>query len=132
MESNEMKRYILILIAVLFAATSCEKTWVSSQELGVDSNRLNYESTIGSDFTVSVLSNQEWTASVTQGPEWLTLKDNSGSGLGYIHAHCDDNNIASARVGKIKIVAASGKTIIVNFVQAGSDEKAADVPDELL
>lgn len=132
MESNAMKKYLLIILAVVFAAVSCEKIWVSNQELGVNSNRFNYESTEESDVNVAVLSNQDWTVAVLQGPEWLTLKDNSGSGPGTIHAHCTANTIPSARVGKLKITSASGKTIVVNIVQAGSEQKASDIPDEML
>lgn len=127
-----MKKYILMILAVAFTAVSCEKAWVSNQELGVNSTRVNYESIAESDVNISVLSNQNWTVDVVQGPEWLTLKDNSGSGPGIIHAHCAANTIPSARVGKLQITSASGKIIVVNIVQAGSEQKASDILDEML
>lgn len=127
-----MRKFIYILLPVLaLAFTSCQKQWTSDVELGVFSTRINLGQE-SDNFVVTVFSNQDWTATVTEGASWITIKENSGNALGYIHAASDNNFDDYARVGKLKLSSASGKEMIVNIVQSGSLEKAADVPDSLL
>lgn len=127
-----MKRYLLLLLAMLFAFSACEKKWESSLDLGVYSTRINLSDVYEKDFTLTVFSNQDWTSVVTMGADWLSLKENGGSSLGYVHVHADASMAENVRVGKITLRAASGKELVVNIVQSGSVEKAADFPDELL
>lgn len=132
MESKAMRKFVCILLPVLaLAFTSCQKKWTSEVELGVFSTRINLEQE-ADNFVVTVFSNQGWTAAVADGSSWISIKEDSGNALGYIHASSSDNFDDYARVGKLKLTSASGKEIIVNIVQSGSLEKASDVPDSLL
>lgn len=128
-----MKKIHLILVALTlaFALTGCTERWVSQIELGVFGTRLNCENQLEEDFTITVFSNQSWQAQVISGNDWLTILDDSGAELGFIHAHHGEYFEDLARVGKIRISAAD-KEIIVNVVQAGNKEKASEYPDELL
>ncbi len=127
-----MKKYFLLLVAMLFALSACEKKWVSSQDISVYSTRINLADVYEKDFTVTVFSNQNWTAIITLGADWLRIKDNGGTELGFVHVHADANMGENARVGKLTLRAASGAEKIVNIVQSGENEKAADIPDDLL
>lgn len=127
-----MKKSILVLLASLLVFTGCEQKWVSGQDLGVYSTRINLSEVHEADFVLTVFSNQGWTASVSQGADWLSLQETSGSSLGYVHVHADANMEDAARVAKILLKANSGVSKVVNIVQSGNEEKAADVPDELL
>ncbi|MBO4446569.1 MAG: BACON domain-containing protein [Bacteroidales bacterium] len=129
-----MKRYIILIIAaaLAFFAPSCQKSWEMEQDLNVYSTRINLNNVYECSFTVTVFSNQDWSASVSGGSSWLTLQENGGSGLDYLHVYADSNMDPQARVGKIALQNASGKKLTINIVQSGSDEAAADVPDELL
>lgn len=127
-----MKKYILLLLASLFVLTGCEQKWVSGQDLGVYSTRINLSTVHETEYVLTVFSNQGWTASVSQGSDWLSLKETSGSSLGYVHVHADANMEDPARIGKILLKANSGASKVVSVVQSGNEEAAADVPDELL
>ncbi len=127
-----MKKYIFVLLASLLVLTGCEQKWVSDLDLGVYNTRINLSTVHETDFVLTVFSNQGWNASVTQGSEWLSLQETSGNSLGYIHASADANMEDAARVGKIFLKANSGASLVVNIVQTGNEEAAADVPDELL
>jgi len=128
-----MKKYfILLFLAMLSAFPACRQKWESSQELSVYSTRINLADVYEKDFTLTVFSNQDWTAGVTLGQEWLSVMENGGSSMGFVHLHADANLESSVRVGKITLRAASGKETVVNIVQSGENEKAADLPDELL
>lgn len=133
MENNDMKKinFILAVLTFILAFTSCEKRWVSEVDLGVFSTRINCENQLAEDFTITVFSNQSWSAQVIAGTDWLTISDGTGNELGFIHTNHGEHFEDYARIGKIKI-SASNKEIIVNIVQAGNKEKASDVPDELL
>ena len=129
-----MKQTITAILAavLLLAFPSCQKEWVSSVERGVDTARINISEQLSQQFVITVYSNQEWSASVIQGSEWLSILDGTGKGLGFIHAVYGDNFEDNARIGKIEILASSGKKKIVNIIQSGNNETASSVPDELL
>lgn len=133
MESNAMKKILLVLasIASLVCLASCDQKWESSVDLAVYGDRINSETLDSLNFTITVFSNQDWNASVFQGGEWLSIVETSGSKMGYIHTTHGVNTDASARVGKIKL-SAGAKEIIVRIVQKGTQQKAADYPDEQL
>ena len=127
-----MKKYIIILLAATLALfTSCQNKWQLSTDLGVNSTRINL-STAEGEFTVTGCSNTSWTALVTRGADWLKLTETSGSGIQTIHLRNDQNTEDPARIATLVLTANTGTVVEVNIVQSGTQERATDVPDNLL
>ena len=127
-----MKRLIHILLAVVLlagAATSCQKEWKSSNELGVNETRLNINTTDEGTFTLPVYSGISWTMNVIQGEDWLSPGSFSGEGIGYIHFTYAANGDTKARVAKVELKSSTGKEIIVVVVQNGMVQKASELSE---
>ena len=127
-----MKRLINILLAVVLlagAATSCQKEWKSSNELGVNETRLNINTTDEGTFTLPVYSGLSWTMNVIQGEDWLSPGSFSGEGIGYIHFTYAANGDTKARVAKVELKSSTGKEIIVVVVQNGMVQKASELSE---
>ena len=127
-----MKRLINILLAVVLlagAATSCQKEWKSSNELGVNETRLNINTTDEGTFTLPVYSGISWTMNVIQGEDWLSPGSFSGEGIGYIHFTYAANGDTEARVAKVELKSSTGKEIIVVVVQNGMVQKASELSE---
>ena len=127
-----MKRLINILLAVVLlagAATSCQKEWKSSNELGVNETRLNINTTDEGTFTLPVYSGISWTMNVIQGQDWLSPGSFSGEGIGYIHFTYAANGDTKARVAKVELKSSTGKEIIVVVVQNGMVQKASELSE---
>lgn len=127
-----MKRLINILLAVVLlagAATSCQKEWKSSNELGVNETRLNINTTDEGTFTLPVYSGISWTMNVIQGEDWLLPGSFSGEGIGYIHFTYAANGDTKARVAKVELKSSTGKEIIVVVVQNGMVQKASELSE---
>ena len=127
-----MKRLINILVAVVLlagAATSCQKEWKSSNELGVNETRLNINTTDEGTFTLPVYSGISWIMNVIQGEDWLSPGSFSGEGIGYIHFTYAANGDTKARVAKVELKSSTGKEIIVVVVQNGMVQKASELSE---
>ena len=127
-----MKRLINILLAVVLlagAATSCQKEWKSSNELGVNETRLNINTTDEGTFTLPVYSGISWTMNVIQGEDWLSPGSFSGEGIGYIHFTYAANGDTKARVAKVELKSSTGKEIIVVVVQNGMVQKDSELSE---
>ena len=127
-----MKRLINILLAVVLlagAATSCQKEWKSSNELGVNETRLNINTTDEGTFTLPVYSGISWIMNVIQGEDWLSPGSFSGEGIGYIHFTYAANGDTKARVAKVELKSSTGKEIIVVVVQNGMVQKASELSE---
>lgn len=122
------KLYILFLaLASLFAASSCEKPFTTSIDLGVNTLRVNLPVDT-EEFWFSVYSDGEWTVTTADADGWLSTDTAGGSGNGTVHFTCPANEDESARVTSFNVSGGSaGKSITVHVVQAGTAEKASDV-----
>ena len=127
-----MKKHIIILLSCLLAALSCQKDWQWSEDLGVNSTRINISSQIEGEFVLTVFSNTTWEVLVTQGAHWLKARESSGEGIGHVHMSYGANLEDPARIAKIIITASTGKTITVSVVQSGNDEAASSISDYLI
>lgn len=127
-----MRNLINILLTIFLlagAATSCQKEWKSSNELGVNETRLNINTTDEGAFTLPVYSGISWTMNVIQGEDWLSPGSFSGEGIGYIHFTYAANAETKARVAKVQLKASTGKEIIVVVVQNGMVQKASELSE---
>lgn len=77
-----MKKFTAFLMAALMLAVSCNEEGNQQQQedptLKLSQSTLTFESTGGSE-SVTVQANNPWTAEVSSGSEWITLKTESSS-----------------------------------------------------
>ena len=125
-----MKRILMILCA-LCAIVSCDKTFETSIDLGVNDTRINIpwanaQNTL--EFSFPVYSNGSWSAELVAGGDWLRISDASGEGSGCIHCTSTPNLTGVPRAVKMEVTG-SGKTIPVFFVISSQDVAASDLED---
>lgn len=125
---NMRKLYIMFLaLASLLAASSCEKPFTTSIDLGVNTLRVNLPAA-AQEFWFSVYSDGAWTVSMSAEDSWLATDTAGGSGNGTVHFTGSENVDEAARVARFDISGGSkGRSITVHVVQAGTSEKASDV-----
>ncbi len=136
-----MKKLLCILFACA-ALASCTKEWKFSEDMAVNSTRINIPQLSPQDpedpdkqaigFVISVFSGTDWKVTVTNGSDWLRPKEKKGEGIGHVHFYFDDNLDNPARIAKVQFKASSGKSVVVNVVQDGNSEKASSISDYLL
>ena len=130
-----MKKIVCILLACISLA-ACEKEWSFKEDLSVNSTRINIPqlppAASETGFVLTVFSNTDWTLDIPQGDDWLVPDKKKGSKIGHVHFTYTANEGNPARIGKIKLKASSGKTVLVNIVQDGTNETAASISDFLL
>lgn len=130
MNSDSMKRCIYIIMLSLAAAlSSCSKEWVSSIELGVNTDRVDIDNVYEGEFwfTVFAAEDSRWTLTVISGGEWLFPDMSEAYGRQHVRfsytANMDDN----ARVARFVLKTDSGKEITVSAVQSGLEQSASDI-----
>ena len=108
-----MRTRILILAAAL-ALFSCHKEFKFSENLGVNSERVELSADGGST-PVIVYASGSWSASLAEGSSWARLEGASGDGIGQLK-FVYDANPGIARKAVIEI-ASGGEVRRVNMVQ---------------
>lgn len=112
-----MKKYLYIISAVLLLS-SCDKRFEENWEkLAVDIKSLSIGAS-KAKMPYYVYYNGSWSAEITEGSEWFTLENASGTGEGMMHLRCEPNTGLS-RKGAFRITADNNQTIDVKVTQGG-------------
>ena len=130
MNNDDMKRQIYSIAVFLVAfMTSCTKEWVSSIDLGVNTDRVNIDSVYEGEFwfTVFAADDSHWTLTVTEGQEWLTPDISGADGRSHVRFAYTANMGDDARIAQFVLKADTGKEIAVAVVQSGLEQSASSV-----
>lgn len=74
-----------------------------AHELEVDPSKIEAKD-VADTYTIDVTSNSDWTASIGENPEWLTLDPASGTGNGTITVSVEANETTDVRDATITII----------------------------
>lgn len=126
-----MRNRIFFLFVAALLCISCNKQWQSSNELGVNTTRINISSTQEGDFRFPIYSNTDWKLVITEGTDWLS-GNCSGSGIKDVVLTYSENAADDARIAKFTVTTGSGKSVSVNVVQSGLIQSASSIKDSIL
>lgn len=108
-----MKRLIYILAAAALVC-ACQQRFEREWELATDVSSI-VVSGVNDRACFNIYCTDSWTAEVTKGSEWLSIKETSGNDVTTVHLICTVNEGLS-RSGELTIKG-SGKTIVIPVVQ---------------
>lgn len=128
-----MRKIMLCMIFLMLMATGCKEDSAFTYDLGLDTDRILIESIDEGEFILTVYSGTTWALSVTKGSDWLSASQDSGDGVGYVRFTYGASLQTGARIAEIEVKASTDRKMNVLVIQAGSEEKAADVElDDIL
>lgn len=84
--------------------------------LHLSSPAFTFEADKGSTI-LTISSNTQWTAEVTEGKEWIAVAPQNGSGNGSITISVDENNTVTDRKGKVLVTIPGIRTYLVEITQ---------------
>lgn len=133
-----MKRLIILLMAALLSAISCEKPYQTTVELAVDYSDehggLVFKNAKLGDCYIMVTSNTSWTATITE-EKWcgfipkgqVSLTDNrtyryEGNGTEYIRFSINENYSPASRQVKFTVTSSTGMIKEFTIIQPGATE----------
>jgi len=110
-----MRNALKIALAFLALAfmLSCQKPYVTTNELAVSQETIQIPSLAGGHCYISVFSNTDWTIALEPAVDWATLAQSSGSGTGYVKMEYKDNLSGSERSAQIVVRTSSKECRIV-------------------
>ena len=114
-----MKKLAVLVIAIV-ALMGCDKPFVSSIELAVDSETIKLPSSDDGYFYLHIASNRDWTLAVESDKDWLHPEQTSGSGTAYPKFNYDAYIGAIDREARI-VISCDVKTVTVNVIQPKSE-----------
>lgn len=142
-DRDDMKRYIIAAMAVMFAlaGVSCteeseytfdDSRFETSIELGVNEERITVDArlSIGFDgslidyFVIPVYSNTSWTAELVGNPSWASIDKHAGEGCDYIYFTYTSNTSTEADTQErstILRLETARKRVEMEIVQLGSE-----------
>jgi len=94
---------IFLVVAFLF---SCQKPYVTTNELAVSQETIEIPSLAGGYCYIAVFSNTDWTIALEPAVDWAVLAQSSGSGTAYVKMEYGDNLTGSER--SVQIVVRTG------------------------
>jgi len=95
-------KIVVALLALMFLF-SCQKPYVTTNELAVSQETIELPSLAGGYCYISVFSNTNWTIAIEPAVNWAVLGQNSGSGTGYVKMVYQDNLSGTARSAEVVV-----------------------------
>ena len=121
-----------VAVMAFAVLAGCSDKWSFSEDIAVNSTRLDISSLQEGTFVLTVYANSSWNVHVTYGADWLSCKETSGRGIGYLEFTYGAHTEAPARIARIELTSSTGKTVAISVVQSGTDGAASSVSDFLL